>query len=509
MTTSLSELANSSHTSLCSPTLQRPSIRNTNPAEAPISGSFDISLNSGCSSCSSSECEVTMQSIIGRASHAESPSARVQNIESYLAKKFVVPKAMQSLTKLYRIGPGPSSSHTMGPTRAAKRFLGRHPDCKFFRCTLYGSLALTGKGHQTDTAIINALKPAETEIVWDTVTMWKRHTNAMKFEALDGPNGKVLDEYVAYSVGGGAIVDDTSRGGAPNTKEGEVYEIYPVHSMREILEWSDKTGKPIWEFVFEKEGPELYDFLKKIWEAMKEALDRGLKATGVLPGGLNLRRRASMMYLKARRMEPVFARNIRLFSYALAVSEENADLGVVVTAPTCGACGVVPAVLRWTAEMMQSSEEEIIHALATAGLFGNIAKTNASISGAEVGCQGEVGVACAMAAAAAAQLMGGSSAQIEHAAEMALEHHLGLNCCPVEGLVQIPCIDRNAHAATRAVDCAEFALSMNGDHLISYDEVVLAMKLSGLDMRSEYKETALGGIALTYNLEESIDREKK
>jgi len=193
----------------------------------------------------------------------------------------------------------------------------------------------------------------------------------------------------------------------------------------------------------------------------------------------------------------------------LAVSEENADLGVVVTAPTCGACGVVPAVLRWTAEMMQSSEEEIIHALATAGLFGNIAKTNASISGAEVGCQGEVGVACAMAAAAAAQLMGGSSAQIEHAAEMALEHHLGLNCCPVEGLVQIPCIDRNAHAATRAVDCAEFALSMNGDHLISYDEVVLAMKLSGLDMRSEYKETALGGIALTYNLEESIDREKK
>jgi len=446
---------------------------------------------------------------MSRSTHGVAPSERVQSIESYLAKKFVVPKAMQSLTKLFRIGPGPSSSHTMGPTRAAKRFLKRHPECKYFRCTLYGSLALTGKGHQTDTAIINALKPAETEIVWDTVTMWKRHTNAMKFEALDGPNGKVLDEYVAYSVGGGAIVDDTSRGGAPNTPEGQVYEIYPVHSMREILDWSSKTGKPIWQFVFEHEGEELYGFLKNIWDAMQDALNRGLKANGVLPGGLNLRRRASMMFLKSRRMDPVFARNIRLFSYALAVSEENADLGVVVTAPTCGACGVVPAVLRWTQEMMHSSEEEIIHALATAGLFGNIAKTNASISGAEVGCQGEVGVACAMAAAAACQLMGGSSAQIEHAAEMALEHHLGLNCCPVEGLVQIPCIDRNAHAATRAIDCAEFALCLDGDHLISYDEVVLAMKLSGLDMAAEYKETALGGIAITYNLEESIQKEQK
>jgi len=242
---------------------------------------------------------------------------------------------------------------------------------------------------------------------------------------------------------------------------------------------------------------------------MKECIDRGLLATGVLPGGLNLRRRANAMYLKSRRMQPVFARNIRLFSYALAVSEENANSGVVVTAPTCGACGVVPAVLRWTSEMMGNTEEEILHALAVAGLFGNIAKTNASISGAEVGCQGEVGVACAMAAAACTQLMGGSPAQIEHAAEMALEHHLGLNCCPVEGLVQIPCIDRNAHAATRAVDCAEFALAMDGKHMISYDEVVLAMKLSGIDMAAEYKETSLGGLSITYNLEEQREKEAK
>jgi len=437
------------------------------------------------------------------------PETRARVIEDRLARTMQVPKAMHSLTKLYRVGPGPSSSHTMGPTRAAQRFKARNPDCKYFEVTLYGSLALTGRGHLTDKAIINTLKPAETKINWDYVKVWERHTNAMKFQALDAPGGKVLDEYMAYSVGGGAIVDDSSRGGAPNTPEGEVYEVYKVHSMREVLQWTEKEGKPMWQFVYEHEGESIDAFLREIWGTMKDAINRGLLATGVLPGGLNLRRRANAMYLKARRMQPVFARNIRLFSYALAVSEENANSGVVVTAPTCGACGVVPAVLRWTAEMMDNTEEEIVHALAVAGLFGNIAKTNASISGAEVGCQGEVGVACAMAAAACCQLMGGSPTQIEHAAEMALEHHLGLNCCPVEGLVQIPCIDRNAHAATRAVDCAEFALAMDGKHMISYDEVVLAMKLSGLDMGAEYKETSLGGLSVTYNLEEEEEKKKK
>jgi len=434
---------------------------------------------------------------------------RARVIEDRLSRTMTVPKAMHSLTKLYRVGPGPSSSHTMGPTRAAQRFKARNPDCKYFQVTLYGSLALTGRGHLTDKAIINTLKPAETKIIWDYVKVWERHTNAMKFQALDGPDGKVIDEYMAYSVGGGAIVDDTTRGGAPNTPEGEVYEVYKVHSMREVLQWTEKEGKPMWQFVYEHEGEKIDGFLRDIWKTMKEAIERGLFATGVLPGGLNLRRRANAMFLKSRRMQPVFARNVRLFSYALAVSEENANSGVVVTAPTCGACGVVPAVLRWTAEMMENTEDEIIHALAVAGLFGNIAKTNASISGAEVGCQGEVGVACAMAAAACCQLMGGSPAQIEHAAEMALEHHLGLNCCPVEGLVQIPCIDRNAHAATRAVDCAEFALAMDGKHMISYDEVVLAMKLSGLDMAAEYKETSLGGLSVTYNLEEEQEKEEK
>jgi len=437
------------------------------------------------------------------------PETRARAIEDRLSRTMMVPKAMHSLTKLYRTGPGPSSSHTMGPTRAAQRFKARNPDCKYFVVTLYGSLALTGRGHLTDKAIINTLKPGETKIIWDYVKVWERHTNAMKFQALDGPDGKVVDEYMAYSVGGGAIVDDSSRGGAPNTPEGEVYEVYKVHSMREVLQWTEKEGKPMWQFVYENEGEKIDGFLRDIWTTMKDCINRGLFATGVLPGGLNLRRRANAMYLKSRRMQPVFARNIRLFSYALAVSEENANSGIVVTAPTCGACGVVPAVLRWTSEMMENTEEEIIHALAVAGLFGNIAKTNASISGAEVGCQGEVGVACAMAAAACCQLMGGSPAQIEHAAEMALEHHLGLNCCPVEGLVQIPCIDRNAHAATRAVDCAEFALAMDGKHMISYDEVVLAMKLSGLDMGAEYKETSLGGLSVTYNLEEQQEQAEK
>ena len=437
------------------------------------------------------------------------PETRAQAIEERLSRTMSVPKAMHSLTKLYRTGPGPSSSHTMGPTRAAERFKKRNPTCKHFVVTLYGSLALTGRGHLTDRAIINTLKPAETRIVWDYVKVWERHTNAMKFQALDGPDGRVVDEYMAYSVGGGAIVDDTSRGGAPNTPEGEVYEVYPVHSMHEVLQWTQKEGKPMWQFVYENEGASIDGFLRGVWGTMKDSINRGLFATGVLPGGLNLRRRANAMYLKSRRMQPVFARNIRLFSYALAVSEENANSGIVVTAPTCGACGVVPAVLRWTAEMMDNTEDEVVHALAVAGLFGNIAKTNASISGAEVGCQGEVGVACAMAAAACTQLMGGSPAQIEHAAEMALEHHLGLNCCPVEGLVQIPCIDRNAHAATRAVDCAEFALAMDGNHMISYDEVVLAMKLSGLDMSAEYKETSLGGLSVTYNLDEQQERARQ
>ena len=439
---------------------------------------------------------------------AKPPEERVKTIEEHLNSIAPMPKAMQSLKRLYRIGLGPSSSHTMGPNRAAKRFKRRHPDVKFFRVTLYGSLALTGKGHQTDKAIERGLSPAEVEIVWDYKTFLDFHPNGMKFEALDSKNGNVIDTYMAYSVGGGAIVDETTRGGAIGTESGQVYDIYPYHSMREILAWSEREGKPFWDFVMEKEGPQLYDYLKDVWKIMQDALDRGLRTTGVLPGGLNLRRRAHHMYLRAKRMEPVFGRSNTIFSYALAVSEENAAAGVVVTAPTCGACGVLPAVLRWTADVMESSEDDVIHALAVAGLFGNIAKTNASISGAEVGCQGEVGVACAMAAAACAYLMGGTSAQIEHAAEMGLEHHLGLSCCPVEGLVQIPCIDRNAHAAARAVDCAEFALAMDGKHMISYDEVVLAMKLTGLDMPNEYKETSLGGISITYKLDEEVEKEE-
>ena len=441
----------------------------------------------------------------------KAPEERVKTIEEALSSIAPVPKAMQSLTRLYRIGLGPSSSHTMGPNRAAKRFKRRHPDVKYFRVTLYGSLALTGKGHQTDIAIERGLSPAEVEIVWDYKTFLDFHPNGMKFEALDSKGGNVTDTYMAYSVGGGAIVDETTRGGAIGTESGRVYDIYPYHSMREILGWSEREGKPLWDFVMEREGAKLYDYLRDVWKTMEDALNRGLHTNGVLPGGLGLQRRAPRMYLSAQRMKPVFGRNIRLFAYALAVSEENAAAGVVVTAPTCGACGVVPAVLRWTSELMESTEDDIIHALAVAGLFGNIAKTNASISGAEVGCQGEVGVACAMAAAGCAYLMGGTSAQIEHAAEMGLEHHLGLSCCPVQGLVQVPCIDRNAHAAARAVDCADFALAMDGKHIISYDEVVLAMKLTGLDMDQAYKETSLGGISITYNLEkmEKEEAEKK
>eukprot|EP00727_Mastigamoeba_balamuthi_P013271 m51a1_g8567 hypothetical protein (561) ;mRNA; f:185772-188106 len=465
---------------------------------------------------------------------------RLTTIERKLNAISPAAAAMQSLRKLYRTGPGPSSSHTMGPRRAAgtprpssqppnpthisrhisavasrqqqrqrqrrthpaswRRFRKRFPECRKFRVSLYGSLAATGRGHLTDVAVRSALEPADVEFVWDAARVLPRHPNAMQFEALSDDGATVLATWVAYSVGGGAVIDDDTPAEPPAAKK-----IYSFRNMRQIIAWANSTGKPVWQYPFECEGEGLRAHLEQVWETMKQAIHRGVNAVGVLPGGLNLRRRAHTLYLKTRRLQPIYRRNMLLFSYALAVSEENAACGVVVTAPTCGAAGVLPAVLKWSQDTLESTEEEIVWALSTAGIFGNICKSNASISGAEVGCQGEVGVACSMAAAACAQLMGGTPDQIEHAAEMALEHHLGMSCCPIEGLVQIPCIDRNAFAANWAVDCAEFALALDGKHRISFDEVVLAMKMTGLDMGTAYKETSQGGISITYNLDEQED----
>lgn len=395
---------------------------------------------------------------------------------------------MKSIKDIYCIGKGPSSSHTMGPRKASLLFLSQNPDAASFRVTLYGSLAATGKGHMTDKAIEEVLKQrGGVEILWRPQEFLPYHPNAMRFEALDS-NGNSVAESVIYSVGGGSIVVE---GEVPDAKA----EIYTEHSMTELMNISNRTGKLYWELVEEAESADIWDYLKIIWAAMKRSIERGLAAEGVLPGPLNLRRKAASYYIRSCNYKDVLRTRGQIFAYALAVAEENAAGGTIVTAPTCGSCGVVPSVLYHLQKVYSFSDIQILHALATAGLVGNIAKTNASISGADVGCQGEVGVACAMAAVAASQLMGGSAAQIEYAAEMALEHHLGMTCDPVCGLVQIPCIERNAYAAARALDAQIYSFYTDGKHRVSFDSVVDAMRRTGHDLPSLYKETSEGGLA--------------
>lgn len=389
---------------------------------------------------------------------------------------------MESLRELYRIGAGPSSSHTMGPQRAALLFKTRHP-ADSYRVTLYGSLGATGRGHLTDVALVRAFAPAAVEILWRPETLLPFHPNGMDFEGA-GASWRV------FSVGGGALREE----GAPAPAS-----IYPAASMAAILKWCDAEGEPLWRLAEVSEGSELWDFLSEVWQAMQEAIRRGIESEGALPGGLKLRRKAHEVHQKARAVRSARVTGL-LSSYALAVMEENAAAGIVVTAPTCGACGVVPAVLRHLKAVTGCGDRAILHALATAGIVGNLVKSNASISGAEVGCQGEVGTACAMAAAAATQLLGGSPRQIEYAAEMGMEHHLGLTCDPVLGLVQIPCIERNAFAATRAVSCAEYALLGDGTHRVSFDHVVMTMMETGRSLPSAYRETSEGGLARVLKL---------
>ena len=378
----------------------------------------------------------------------------------------------------------------MGPRNAATQFLSRNAEAVRFEVTLYGSLAATGKGHMTDQAILEVLGEERTTIVWEPKQFLPFHPNGMKFRALNAA-GNRLDEWTVYSVGGGALAEE---GQAPI----EHKQVYTMNTATEILSWCISTGKSYWEYVEECEGPEIWDYLREVWNTMKHAVERGLEQEGVLPGPLCLRRKAANYYVRAEGHQQSMRTRGLLFAYALAVSEENAAGGKIVTAPTCGSCGVLPAVLYHLYKSRDFSEQRILRALATAGLFGNIVKTNASISGAEVGCQGEVGVACAMAAAAAAQLFGGMPSQIEYAAEMGLEHHLGLTCDPVCGLVQIPCIERNAYAAARAMDANSYAMFTDGVHRVSFDKVVEVMKKTGHDLPSLYKETSEGGLAKNY-----------
>jgi L-serine dehydratase len=415
---------------------------------------------------------------------------------------------MKSIKDIYKIGKGPSSSHTMGPYKAITSYMEKHPEADRLHVTLYGSLAATGKGHLTDEAVHEAFAAWHTtdrdtaesrERLKDNVTIeWKPkkvlpfHPNGMKVAAVN-MDGDTYDRWTYYSIGGGDIICMES----PIEVEGGD-DLYDMTNMTDIMNWCEKTGKSYWEYVNETEDPAIWKHLEEVWKVMKAAVERGIEEEGVLPGPLNLRRKALSYHVRAFGQGDTFKTRGLVFAYALAVSEENAAGGTIVTAPTCGSCGVVPSVLYHMQTRYGFSDTRIIRALATCGLIGAVVKHNASVSGAEVGCQGEVGVACAMGAAAVAQLMGGSPSQIEYAAEMGLEHHLGLTCDPVCGLVQIPCIERNAYAAARAFDAGIYALYTDGNHRVSFDQAVRVMKKTGHDLPSLYKETSEGGLAIEW-----------
>ena len=375
----------------------------------------------------------------------------------------------------------------MGPKRAAEQFAERTKGADAYRVTLYGSLAATGKGHLTHSAILSVLESiAPTEIIWKPDVVLDFHPNGMRFEALKG--SVFVDSWTIFSVGGGSLANENTVAQLPAS-------IYPLTKIQDIKKWCYDEGKTYWEYVEECEGKEIWDFLDYIWEQMCQTVQRGLNNDGVLPGCLKIARKASTYYVKSKSYTDSLSSRAKIYAYALAVAEENASGGTVVTAPTCGSCGVLPGVLYHMTTSRDFLKVRVLRALATAGLFGNVVKTNASISGAEVGCQGEIGVACAMAAAAACQLFGGTPAQIEYAAEMGLEHHLGLTCDPVCGLVQVPCIERNAVAAARALDANAYATLSDGSHLVSFDKVVEVMKETGLNLPSLYRETSEGGLA--------------
>ena len=397
--------------------------------------------------------------------------------------------AMESLRELYRIGYGPSSSHTMGPRAAAEAFIKEHPEATKVQAELYGSLAATGKGHLTDRAIREVFQSHSipVDILWFPDQVKPFHPNAVTLRMVE-PD-ELSETY--YSVGGGKIVKD----GEEEQGASDVYDDSKVGTMERLLSYCEDNGYQIWEVAIEAEGDGIVGYMAEVWEVMKTAIRNGLEAEGVLPGGLHLQRKACQAYAKARDLSGLMGSTAHAFSYALAVSEENAGGGRIVTAPTCGSCGVLPGVLYHLAAEYEIPEPRILRALLTAGIIGNIVKENGSISGAEVGCQGEVGVACAMAGAAAAQLLGGSIHQIEYAAEMGLEHHLGLTCDPLMGLVQIPCIERNAMATMRAIDHASYALLGDGHHKISFDDVVEVMMETGHALPSLYRETSMGGLA--------------
>ena len=398
---------------------------------------------------------------------------------------------MQSLKELFKIGSGPSSSHTMGPKKAAEMFKRKNSDADKFEIILYGSLALTGKGHLTDYIIEEVLKPITTTIQFNLEEECKVHPNTMDLFAYK--NNKKIDEVRVYSVGGGTIkIEGESENSAEN--------IYPLTTFEKIKAYCKEKNINLYDYVCEIEGKEeITEYLKEIWNTMQQAINRGLSITGTIPGSLKLKRKAKQIFEFTLDEEtPDIRRNRILSGYAYAVSEENASGGEIVTAPTCGACGVLPAVLYYLKTEKNYDDNKIIEGLAVAGLIGNLVKTNASISGAECGCQAEVGTACSMAAAAAAHILGLGISRIENSAEVAMEHHLGLTCDPIYGYVQIPCIERNAVAAMRALDATYLSLILGKQKYIPFDMVVETMYETGKDLSSHYRETSSGGLAKKY-----------
>ncbi|HEX4749425.1 MAG TPA: L-serine ammonia-lyase [Bryobacteraceae bacterium] len=446
-----------------------------------------------------------------------------------------------SIFDLFKIGIGPSSSHTVGPMRAAHRFTlhlheaGVLPMTTHVAAELYGSLALTGIGHGTDRAVLLGLageKPEEvdpeqipaivdriqtthslrllgerqiafdvrSDLLFHTDQILPGHPNGMKFSALDS-NGQILLREIYYSIGGGFIVKEGEAADAGNKS---LPVPHPFSNGAELLEQADANRLPIWQVMLENESAvrsegEVRARVKKIWHVMDDCIERGLRTTGILPGGLNVRRRAPALFRKVQSLkanDPLGAMDwVNVF--AMAVNEENAAGGRVVTAPTNGAAGLLPAVARYYRQFVpEASDEGLIRLFLTAGAIGILYKENASISGAEVGCQGEVGVACSMAAAGLAGALGASNSIVEHAAEIGMEHHLGMTCDPIGGLVQIPCIERNAIGAVKAINACRMAMQESEGHVVSLDQVIRTMYQTGLDMQSRYKETALAGLAV-------------
>ena len=375
----------------------------------------------------------------------------------------------------------------MAPHAAVLQFKEKHPNAASFRVTLYGSLAATGRGHRTDKALQDGASPIPVEIVWRPDKVLPFHTNGMYFEALNA-DGNTIDDWTIYSVGGGALANETMH-------EADE-QVYSMSTLAEILPYIEREGLTYWEYVEQCEGEGIWEYLQDMWQVMQKTINEGLQAEGVIPGGLHLRSKARQYYVRASSYKPSLQSRALVIAYALATSERNAVGSYIVTAPTCGSSGVLPAVLYHLKKSHDFTDTEILRAMATAALFANVIKNNASLSGAEVGCQGEVGSACVMAAVAANQLFGGSPQQIEYAAEMAMEHNLGLTCDPMCGLVQIPCIERNAMAALRALDINIYAMMSDGKHIISFDKVVRTMKRTGHDLPSLYKETSMGGLAV-------------